>query len=187
MLPLAGCNEDAHLAIMADDEIDYRKHLPDQLRKYVGYFVELTLCEGEKQQGWVYTIDPVSYSIVIAKHTEENSTNSKPIVIVMANAIKQLRVIETTEAQPVWLNDFAVKKAHTYTEEELQKRKASVIEWLDKNRVPIVENSNGGGRESVHVIGGLVVEPPYNAESCQGTNEIVLERVRKLISAMPND
>lgn len=172
--------------VMAD-VIDYRKLLPDQLRNYVGCFVRLNLCESGELQGWVYTIDPVSYSVIIAAETEEKHIDSKPIVIVMAKAIKQLQVVETTNAQPGWLNNFATKKKHEYTNEELKKRKASVVEWLNKNRVPIVENSKDGESENVHVIGGLVIEPPYEVESCQGTNEIVLERIRKLINSMPKD
>lgn len=175
---------------MADATTDYRKQLPDELRNFVGSFVEITLCEPKKLQGWVYTIDPVSYTVVIAKETEENSDNSKPVVIVMAKAIKQINIVKTTKTQPEWFNDFASKKKYEYTREELEKRKACVVEWLNKNRVPIVKNSPEDGGESsrsIQVIGGLVIEPPYDADSCQGTNEIVLERIRKLINTMPNN
>ena len=145
---------------------------------------------GEELQGWVYTIDPVSLTIVIAKNIDENDVDtqdipdSRPIVFVMSKAVKELRVLETTSTEPKWLQKFAVKEQQNFTNDELQKRRANLVDWLNKNRVPIIDDS--AESKIVKVLGGLVIEPPYDMDSCKGTNEIVLNRIRKLISSMPD-
>ena len=172
---------------MADKNAnDYRKLSPENLHKLVGCFVHISLCEGEQLRGWVYTIDPVSLTIVIAKDDDTNADSNefdpRTIVFVLSQAVQQLRVIDTTRKEPEWLQTFALKQRHKYTEDELQNRKAKLIEWLHKNRVPILDSDE----DAVQVVGGLVIEAPYDIDSCKGTNEIVLERIRKLISSMPD-
>jgi gem associated protein 6 len=172
-----------------NDFVDYRELSSEKLHNLVHCFVHITLSEGEELQGWVYTIDPVSHTIVIAKDDEKSYadehdiSDSRPIVFVMSKAIKELRVVETTREEPKWLQNFAVKEQQNFTDDELQKRKANVVEWLHKNRVPILDDS--AETKLVNVLGGLVIEPPYDVDSCKGTNEIVLDRIRKLISSMP--
>jgi gem associated protein 6 len=168
---------------------DYRELSPEKLHNLVHCFVQIILSEGEKLQGWVYTIDPVSHTIVIAKDDDENdderhASDTRSIVFVMSKAVKDLRILETTRKEPEWLKNFAVKEQQNFTDDELQKRKANLIEWLNKNRVPILDSSTE--TKVVEVLGGLVIEPPYDVDSCKGTNEIVLERIRKLISSMPD-
>ena len=170
---------------------DYRKLSPEQLHSLVHRFVHITLCEGEELQGWVYTIDPVSLTIIIAKNIEEKNdaetqdiSDARPIVFVMTKAVKKFRVLETTSTEPEWLQKFAVKEQQNFTDDELQKRRANLVDWLNKNRVPILDDSTES--KNVKVIGGLVIEPPYDMDSCKGTNEIVLNRIRKLISSMPD-
>ena len=177
---------------MADEEghfEDYRELSPDKLRDLVHCFVHITLLEGEELQGWIYTIDPVSRTIVLAKDSDEddaeiNVSNPEPIVFVMSRAVKQLRLQKTTRQEPEWLSNFAAKRKNNFTKDELQKRKSSLVEWLNKNRVPILNNS--ADEDVVKVAGSLVIEPPYDVDSCKGTNEIVLDRIRKLIRTMPD-
>ena len=175
-----------------DHSEDYRELSPERLRYFVHRYVNIILCEGEELLGWVYTIDPVSHTIVIAKDRVESAAENhepdprrqSPIVFVMSKAVKELRVMETAKQEPEWLKNFAVKEEQHFTDDELRKRKANVIEWLHKNRVPILDESSEN--EAVNVLGGLVIEPPYDVDSCKGTNEIVLERIRKLIGSLPD-
>jgi gem associated protein 6 len=169
---------------------DYRQLSPEKLQSLVHRFVHITLSEGEELHGWVYTIDPVSHTIVIAKDIDKNDSETqdisdlRPIVFVMSKAVKALRVVETTRTEPKWLETFAVKEQQNFTNDELHKRKANLVDWLNKNRVPILDDS--AESKLVKVLGGLVIEPPYDVDSCKGTNEIVLNRIRKLISSMPD-
>jgi hypothetical protein len=56
---------------------------------------------------------------------------------------------------------------------------------LHANMVPFeeVENDEGAGDVELVVLGSLVVRYPYTADSCTCANEIVLARVRELITA----
>ena len=74
--------------------------------------------------------------------------------------------------------NFVIKE---YSEDEILKRKGDLIEWLTKNRIPVTESSEDNAVLSV--MGVLLVEPPYDPESCRCGNEIVLDRIQKLIRA----
>lgn len=65
-------------------------------------------------------------------------------------------------------------------EEQLEE----VRRCLKENMVPFVEQEvkEGPGQVELLVLGTLVVRYPYTAESCSCTNEIVLSRIRELIS-----
>lgn len=166
---------------------DYSTLSPEKLHKLLHRLVHITLFEGEELQGWVYTIDPVSFTIVIADDNDSNGaksdSRSRSMVFVMSKAVKGLRIAETTRKELEWVQNFTAKKQHGFTDDELQKRKEDVLEWLKKNRVPIVADSVE--TKVVKVLGGLTIEPPYDVDSCKGTNGIVLERIRNLINSMP--
>lgn len=65
-------------------------------------------------------------------------------------------------------------------EEQLEE----VRRCLKENMVPFVEQEvkEGPGQVELLVLGTLVVRYPYTAESCSCTNEIILSRIRELIS-----
>lgn len=56
-----------------------------------------------------------------------------------------------------------------------------MIEWLTKNRIPVTESSEDSAILSVK--GVLLMEPPYDRESCRCSHEIVLDCIQKLIRA----
>jgi len=68
--------------------------------------------------------------------------------------------------------------------EEMVARCEHLRQWLSMNRVPV---ERADGRPDVLAIGGdvLTIEPPYNADCCVSTNEIILARVQSLIKSMP--
>ncbi|XP_046847843.1 gem-associated protein 6-like [Xenia sp. Carnegie-2017] len=160
-----------------------RQISPEMLAQLINCFVHITLEEKEELSGWICTIDPVSYTIVIAKDLKGSHEENKSVVFVMEKAVKQIYVVGKVGNEPSWVKNFAFKKKANHTDEELRKRKEKLIKWLEKNRVPILADS--AETENIRVVGSLVIEPPYDENSCEGTNEIVLARIRKLLCSMP--
>ena len=58
-----------------------------------------------------------------------------------------------------------------------------------ENKVPFIERTSREGPGDVELValGSLIVRYPYTAEACSCTNEIVLARIRQLISSGGND
>ena len=74
---------------------------------------------------------------------------------------------------------------HGMDRAQLERRRADVGAWLVKNGLPVDDGLEE--EEDLVVAGGVVtVQPPYDAGSCLATNEIVLDRVSKLLTALPS-
>ncbi|KAL7987254.1 hypothetical protein Chor_006173 [Crotalus horridus] len=70
-------------------------------------------------------------------------------------------------------------KSQTYNQEELDRKKNSLKNWLEKNHIPVIEQ--GESQPTLCVAGVLTIDPPYGPEDCNSSNEIILCRVQGLI------
>ena len=80
---------------------------------------------------------------------------------------------------------FRPEETASLTEEELEKRKKRLNLWLIKNRLPV--QLIGNNKEILSISDALFIEPPYGADNCRSTNEIILGRIQGLIKNMPLD
>ena len=71
------------------------------------------------------------------------------------------------------------------SEEDLQKKQFQLKCWLLKNRLPI--EVGGAKGELLTLADALVIHPPYGADNCYSTNEIILGKIQGLIKNMPAD
>lgn len=64
-----------------------------------------------------------------------------------------------------------------------------LVEWFRKNRLDVkLENEklsrlNQDDRIVLNIMDSVYIHPPYRAENCVSTNEIILNRVRNLINS----
>ncbi|XP_022789427.1 gem-associated protein 6-like, partial [Stylophora pistillata] len=149
------------------------------LREFIDKKITICVCDNSRKVGWVLAIDPVTYTVVLQEETE--NLNSKKLTFVMGHAIKRVVLEENGGARPPKINFLELESTKEYSQDEIVKRKGDLIEWLTKNRIPVTESSEDSGVLSV--MGVLFVEPPYDPESCRCSNEIVLDRIQKLIRA----
>lgn len=64
---------------------------------------------------------------------------------------------------------------------ELAKRRDSVCTWFTTNRISVVKYG-----DTISVAdGALTIEPPYCEANCNSSNEIILSRIRNLLSSLP--
>lgn len=154
------------------------------LRKFTNKRITIVLSDSSKKVGWVHTIDPVTRTVVLDEENE-GSTDAKKLTFVLGHAISRVDLEKDSgpsEGPPHKITDFVeAEKRIDYSEDELAKRKGDLTEWLTRNRVPVSECSENSAVLSV--MGVLLVEPPYDPECCKCSNEIVLDRIQKLIRA----
>lgn len=172
---------------MAADNEEYRHPIfvrdPDEWMQYVYKKVRLVTDDLEEHEGWVYTVDPVSQNFVLVHFSGEHIQLS----IIMHHSITKTTVLEDSSQSVKQRLDmlFRPKAEAEYSAEELCMRKEMLKLWLERNRLPVeVTGSNG---EVLTISNALMIQPPYRAEDCHSTNEIILARIQALIRSMPSD
>jgi len=148
---------------------------PLELRKYVQKFVEIVTIDGEKLLGTVYTIDPVSESVVLVTQKDGNTCMD----IVMGHAVKSLVISSSNVC--TGQEEIFPSVSVNISKEEAEARKKKIRSWLCKNRIPVEENG-----ELLIVKDALQIYPPYGKDQCLSGNEIILGRVQDLIATMPD-
>lgn len=156
------------------------------LNQYVNRKANVLISDGTVKTGWIYTVDPVTGSIVLIQNSENGTHSSCHLNIICGHAVKQVELLEETltEKEITTIESLldGVKQS-SYSQFELNTRKVELKEWLERNRIPVQEFGAEG--EILSIMGVLYVDPPYNADCCRSNNEIILDRIQKLIGAKP--
>ena len=179
--------------------------------KTIGKKVMITCVDKRKFFGYVYTVDPVSYSLVIAEtgkldcelqgselsYEDKHRTSSKikqapsvTIRILSGDAIKQVTEIHQDSDTQTW--KYLEKHIIDFKSDSnsLSVRQYDSNE-LEKRKTAIknwIQNHRLPVEETednvLSVMKGLVsIEPPYGTANCQSTNTIVLGRIQDLIDS----
>lgn len=180
---------------MADDEVCKQTQLEcldtlpltSILDKYINRKANITISDGTEKTGWIYTVDPVTHSVVLLLKSE-NGTSPFHLCILCGHAVKNVDLLEDilSEQELESIEDLmhGLKRPSYYSHCELNTRKIQLKEWLEKNRITVEEV--GVECEVLSVMGVLFVDPPYDANCCRSSNEIILDRIQKLIGAKPD-
>ncbi|KPP80259.1 hypothetical protein Z043_100095 [Scleropages formosus] len=104
------------------------------------------------------------------------------VTVVMGHAVEAVEILKEggPEMEERLSSLFMPTGHHGLTKQELQHRKDSLRVWLEKNRIPVVEEG-----ETLRVAGVLSVDPPYGPQDCSSSNEIILSRVQSLVQNNP--
>ncbi|XP_034045187.1 gem-associated protein 6 [Thalassophryne amazonica] len=154
---------------------------PLQWIRYVNKHVKVKAGRDEEHRGHVLTVDPVSASVVLVNFGEEGTVSVR---VVMGHAVEEVEVLQQADMETTARLSavLLLPDSSRFSVGELQRRKECVRRWLEKNRVPV---ENDYGSEALKVGGTLTVMPPYGPDDCQGSNEIILSRVQKLLLMNP--
>ncbi|XP_051867692.1 gem-associated protein 6 [Pristis pectinata] len=161
---------------------EWKAKKPLEWENYLNKEVKVTADEKNTYQGWVFTVDPVSGSIVLVNFIDAGKVS---VATVMGHAIQAVELINEGESNTTEKLSalFMPTGTRTYSNEELEQRKSRLKSWLEKNRIPVTEQ--GDQNKMLCVAGVLTVSPPYNPEDCNSSNEIILSRVQSLINCNP--
>ncbi|XP_034416436.1 gem-associated protein 6 [Cyclopterus lumpus] len=148
---------------------------PLQWMRYVNKQVKVKTGKDEERRGWLLTVDPVSASLVLVNFGEEGRAS---VQVVMGHAVEEVEVLqeadeETTERLQT---SFLPPETRSLDPAELRRRKGVVRRWLEKNRLPVEEEG-----DELKVAGVLTITAPYGPEDCCSSNQIILDRIQKLL------
>jgi len=143
--------------------------------------------DGDVQTGYVYTVDPVSESLVLVDNFDKDTTLTSDISlkIIMRDSVVNINVIQNADDKiKNCFNRLFREQSHIeLSPEELEHRKCRLKTWLEKNRIPVTMSSDD--EQSLRISDALIIRPPYTEHNCLSTNEIILLRVQGLIKNMP--
>ncbi|KAK9527517.1 hypothetical protein VZT92_014074 [Zoarces viviparus] len=149
---------------------------PLQWMRYVNKQVKVKAGKDEERRGWLLTVDPVSASLVLVNFGEEEGRAS--VQVVMGHAVEEVEVLQEADEETTerLRTSFLPPETRTLDPAELRRRRGGVRRWLEKNRFPVEEEG-----EELKVAGVLTITAPYGPEDCCSSNQIILDRIQKLI------
>ena len=172
---------------MDTSQVSYEVHPiftkdPSELIKYVYKEVRVDCSDGTCYEGWVYTIDPVSESIVLASFDSSNIE----IDIVLHHAIEKIVITKDDDECHRDLLDqlFLLNGNDNFIDltQDNSAQRDKVMDWLLKHRLPVEISKDDSSILSLSDV--LYIKPPYTKDCCISTNEIVLDRVQNLLKQM---
>ncbi|XP_013889248.1 gem-associated protein 6 [Austrofundulus limnaeus] len=117
-------------------------------------------------------------SVVLVDFREDRVS----VNVVMGHAVRDVEVLQEADSgMAERLQSFFLPLMTPVLDpEELRLRRTRVRQWLEKNRLPVDED-----RDKLSVAGVLTIMAPYRPEDCCSSNQIILDRIQKLIQVHP--
>ncbi|KAM3720266.1 Gem-associated protein [Dirofilaria immitis] len=150
--------------------------------------VAVDLVNNKTVCGNIFTFDPTSYSVVIIIFA--CNAEPKTIKVITGKSIKDLRkfddgqlpdgCIKKTPDLECWLGKL-LRGAPQSSKEQVSERRKRLIEWLEQNQIRVTSNSDG----SITLFDAVRIVAPFTAENCFCDNAVILSRMKRLISKVP--
>ncbi|KAM6940412.1 gem-associated protein 6 [Xenentodon cancila] len=157
----------------------WRHSGPLQWLRFVDAQVKVKVAAGEEHRGWLLSVDPVSASMVLVTFQESGSS----VRVVMGHAVEDVELLQAVDEEIAErLRTFFLSSAAPPLDpQELKTRREAVRKWLQDNLVPVEEED-----DELRVAGVLTVLAPYRPEDCCSANQIILDRIQRLIRIRPD-
>ncbi|XP_038072774.1 gem-associated protein 6-like [Patiria miniata] len=162
---------------------DFVHFSPCDWRSLVSKKVDVISKDSKRHTGWIFTVDPVSQSIVLVEFPDDQRAVTE---VIMGHAIHSVTLVSEPTPQCLDRLNRLFQSSHQHnelSEEEISRRKTDLKQWLEKHHIPVTLSGDKG--ELLSIAGALYVEPPYGLENCVSANEIILARVQALIQSKP--
>lgn len=114
-------------------------------------------------------------SLVLVNFRKEGGAT---VQVVMGHAVEQVQILQAADQETAQCLQacFRPPTSPRVSPEELRRRRSKIQRWLLKNQVPVEEEG-----ESLRVAGLLTLAAPYTAQDCCSPNQVILDRVQRLI------
>ncbi|KAI8968227.1 hypothetical protein BDF20DRAFT_916780 [Mycotypha africana] len=175
----------------------------EHIARFVGHSITLNLTTHKTIQGYLYTIDPNTHTIVLYDAPENK------MQVIMKHAVSELSIDEENRIDIDTLITPRVNQL--CTKEWIKKRRVALIEFFKQNHIPMEEGANEKKKDTkndndhhendhhlnesdgddaaepvIHVLGCARVESPYLATNVICDNPLIRKRVRDFILELPN-
>ncbi|XP_015118007.1 gem-associated protein 6 [Diachasma alloeum] len=162
-----------------EDESKYShriyKNDPVEYRNYVNKRVKITGKDSSVYEGVIYTVDPVSESIILMNPKESGDYQAK---VVIGDSVKSIEILENSEEK---LPEFFSSRKPEISIPEIQKRKEELMRLLIESRIPVVDED-----DVLKIQGAVSIEPPYEPENCLCANPIIMTRLQGILAQVKN-
>ncbi|KAK3920640.1 Gem-associated protein 6 [Frankliniella fusca] len=149
---------------------------PLHFKSFVNRYVEVRTNLGASLKGYVYTVDPVSESVILLKRQDDRISMD----IVVGHSVSSIAHLSPEDASCGSIPDELFVSEEQISEEESEKRRVQLKSWLCANHIPVVEDGNMLVMEDV-----IVIDSPYGLKQCFVSNDVIMERVHNLLKEMP--
>lgn len=98
--------------------------------------------------------------------------------VVMGHAVEQVQILQAADRETAERLQacFLPPTIRRLSPEKLRRTRSKIRIWLLKNQVPVEEEG-----DNLRVAGVLTIAAPYRPEDCCSSNQIILDRIQKLI------
>lgn len=119
---------------------------------------------------------PHPFSLVLVNFKKEGGA---VVQVVTGHAVQQVQVLKAADQETAERIQacFLPPMIQNVSPEKLRRSKIRI--WLLKNQVPVEEEG-----DKLRVAGVLTISSPYTLEDCCSSNQIVLDRIQKLIQKL---
>ncbi|CAH2106560.1 unnamed protein product [Euphydryas editha] len=149
------------------------KENPLYLLSLIQKYVKLELIKNTSICGFIHSIDPIKYSIIILEYQNEKfQTTVVPghAIINVFEMNKELNIQPPRKLKPACpVDDSVIVK------------KQKLMSWFKQNLLPVTES------EDNIVFGNVVILPPYNISDICTDNPIVALQVKNVMKNMPEN
>lgn len=117
------------------------------------------------------------------------------VQIDMSSSSLDARLVEAEMSKLFYEHQQHQGREETRTSEtaaELETRREKLVDWIKKNHLPVrlesstKESGVGDVVVRINILDTVFIKPPYTLTTCESTNEIILDRVRLLITNFEN-
>ncbi|KZC13708.1 Gem-associated protein 6 [Dufourea novaeangliae] len=140
-------------------------------KSYVGREVNILTQDDSTISGTVYTVDPVSESVVLLQDCQQNH-----LKIILGHAIRNIEICSDKTCE---LRELFMNRPTCMPRSALDERKNAVVKMLRENRFPVTEKN-----DILMIADVLSINPPYKPNDCICANSIILGRIQHLLSCM---
>lgn len=155
----------------------------NEIVKLINYRVKVTTINNTTCVGFLQTIDPVSGTLVIISHSNDNENGSSTnLHFIISHSINSFQVLdEKIEPKLKSKIDLLINPTVKLSDSEMKTRKQKLIDWFKLNRIPIENKENN----ELKVASMVILKPPYSKNDCVCSNDIVVRRIHDLMDRMP--
>ena len=143
-----------------------------------------TIFSGSDEEGGVLAIDPVTDTVVLIQYDNDLPEDLRECQVSIVpfvdwSSVKVKDESDSTKSTLKSLAQTQSESSHGLTPEQISIRRDAIKSHLSKYGLAAEEDG-----ENLLIGDTLIIQPPYTDQSCDATNEIILERVRKILSTL---
>ncbi|XP_050346400.1 uncharacterized protein LOC126770842 [Nymphalis io] len=149
------------------------KENPQFLITLINKYVKVDLIKNTTLYGYIHSIDPIKYSIIILEHQSKKFQTT----VIPGHAIMDVTEVnrELNVELPMSKNSISLN------ESSILERKQKLISWLKQNLLPVTES------EDNIAFGNVLILPPYNINDICTDNVMVATQVKNIMNKMPEN